>query len=407
MKLRQEKLKRLKLDDIFIEDDDLGLLQDLPTLKASNTPKEEQALVKFREIETFVRQQGREPQDNSSDPAERSLGNSLKAYRKRSDLRAKMMVHDALGLLETKGNVAPKAVITTIEDIFDNDDLGLLEDIDSSIFIPRTKSEIKEKELPDEIATRKPCKDFYRFEKFFADVQKAINDKAVIAKRFTTEADAHVGQVLVLRGLLCYVDSVMDAREHDERYNNPRLRVIFANGTETNILQRSLARALYKNAHSRLVDYSTNLFSPAPVDIDIKNNPSGFIYILATKSTAPVLAKLKAQGMLVKIGYTTQDVEERIKNAEKESTFLEAPVRILAVIECFNLNPQKFENLIHAFLYQQRLNMALMSTDGSTYHPEEWFTVDKDTAIKVCECIVDGTITQYRMDNVSGKMVRK
>ena len=63
-------------------------------------------------------------------------------------------------------------------------------------------------------------------------------------------------------------------------------------------------------------------------------------------------------------GYSTQDIQERIKNAENERTYLEAPVRALASIACYNLDPQKFENLIHAFLYQQRVNITLTSKDG-------------------------------------------
>ena len=100
-------------------------------------------------------------------------------------------------------------------------------------------------------------------------------------------------------------------------------------------------------------------------------------------------------------------MQERIKNAENDRTYLEAPVRLLAKINCYNLNPQKFENLIHAFLYNQRINIALTGKNGTTYHPEEWFAVDRDTAVAICERIVDGSITQYRMDNVQGVMVRK
>ena len=52
---------------------------------------------------------------------------------------------------------------------------------------------------------------------------------------------------------------------------------------------------------------------------------------------------------LFKIGYSKTDVEERIKNAEKEPTYLMAPVIIKGVWKCYNMNPQKFEHLLHTF----------------------------------------------------------
>lgn len=116
------------------------------------------------------------------------------------------------------------------------------------------------------------------------------------------------------------------------------------------------------------------------------------------------LADLKQQGRLVKIGYSSQSVEERTKNAAVDPTYLEAPVRILASLDCFNLNPQKVEHLIHAFLSKQRINMTLISSKGKPYRPTEWFSVDLQTAIAVAEHIVAGDIMKYRMDNTTGRI---
>ena len=132
----------------------------------------------------------------------------------------------------------------------------------------------------------------------------------------------------------------------------------------------------------------------------------GCIYVLASETKAPELAELKRQGRLVKIGYSSQSVEERVKNAETDPTYLEAPVRILASIDCFNLNPQKVEHLIHAFLSRQRISMTLISSKGVPYRPMEWFSVDRDTAIAVAQHIVAGDIMQYRMDNTTGRLRR-
>ena len=93
-----------------------------------------------------------------------------------------------------------------------------------------------------------------------------------------------------------------------------------------------------------------------------------------------------------------------MKNATMDPTYLEAPVRILASLDCYNLNPQKVEHLIHAFLAKQRINMTLISSKGLPYKPTEWFAVDRDTAIAVAEHIVKGDIMNYRMDNTTGRI---
>lgn len=393
------------LDDILAENDAFGLLADVVPSKPREA-KEEQAIVNFKPLVEFYRQHQREPDIAIAE--ERGLAIRLDAYRMRDDLRAKVLDYDTVGLLREKP--AKPREVTTLDDIFEDDDLGLLGGVDISIFSIHHARPGKEKDLPDEIGTSKPCTDFYRYEKFFQDLQKILQDKAVRLERFSRKSDASVGQVFILRGLLCYVDSIISQYAEDTGgagQPNPRLRVIFANGTESDLLKLSLARALYKDPHSRRVNCDPNLFSDKTVSISPKDSPTGFIYILGTESTAPALASLKAAGKLVKIGYSTQDINERTKNAENDRTYLEAPVRALASIACFNLNPQKFENLIHAFLYQQRININLTSKDGTTYHPEEWFAVDVKTAVAVCERIIDGTVAQYRMDNTSGKMVRE
>ena len=407
MKMRRTIPLPATLEAILTEDDDLGLLADVQPVAAPRPARESQAVINFKELVAFYEAHQREP-DNAI-MQERGLAIRLEAYRNRRDLRQQVLPYDTAGLLQGKVSVkpVPPKEPTTLEDILANDDMELLGDVDSTIFTLNhtVRSDGKEKDQPDEIACRKPCEDFYRYEKMFQDIQKAVQEKRGVTERFSRKSDASVGQVFILRGLLCYVDSIIDAEAGGGKHYNPRLRVVFANGTETDFLKLSLARALYKDPHSRRVDMDPNLLTSGTASI--KGQPTGYIYILATESTAPALAALKGTGKLVKIGYSTQEVRERIKNAENDRTYLEAPVRLLAQINCFNLNPQKFENLIHAFLYQQRIHISLTDKNGTTYHPEEWFAVDRDTAVAICERIVDGTITQYRMDKVQGVMVKK
>ena len=421
MKLRTSTEKRVQsLDDILVADDELGLLADVAPQKSKKTSSNDPAVINFLELIDFVEAHGYEPSVEKA--AEKMLAVRLKAYRTRSDLRAKVLKYDTVGLLaqtQEAGDIAPAASVVkvpplptqkkvvSLDDIFADDDLELLDDVDSSIFTINHIPVQKEKDIPDEIASRKPCEDFFRYEKLFHDIQQILKTDAVMQARFFREETVIIGSVFILRGMLCYIDSILKEDTSIAERDNPRLRVIFENGTETDLLKRSLIRALYKDPHGKYVDFGLNLFSNASVNITSRDRPTGYIYILSSETDSPALVKLKNAGLLVKIGYSTQEVHERIKNAVNEPTYLEAPVKVKASIACYNLNPQKFERLVHAFLYHQRLTMKLIGKNGKAYRPEEWFTVDWQTALEVCQHIVDGTITQYRMVNTSGKIVQK
>lgn len=132
---------------------------------------------------------------------------------------------------------------------------------------------------------------------------------------------------------------------------------------------------------------------------------TGLVYVLATKSTDAALAEYKSN--LYKVGFTDGTVEDRIKYAEKDRTFLEAPVRVVMTTECYNIDAHKLETLIHGFLGHRRLNITLKGHTGHTYNPKEWFHVPLNTVLEVIKYILDGTISRYRMDNTTGKVVKK
>lgn len=137
-----------------------------------------------------------------------------------------------------------------------------------------------------------------------------------------------------------------------------------------------------------------------------KMRETGCVYILSSETNAPTLADMKRRGMLHKIGFSTQDVYERIRGAETDPTYLEAPVKVEANIRCFNLDPRKMESLIHAFLANQRISMTMFTRTGRAYVPREWYNVDLETALEVAKHIADGTIMEYRMDNTTNRIKR-
>ena len=399
------------LDDILSGNcDSFGLLSNVEAAKpkTANLPP---AILNFLEIVDFYRSNNRLPKLDASDINEKRLSARLTAYRTR--LRASVEAYDELGILDIQegkeATQVPKEQVSTLgslEDILNNDTSGLLGGVDASILkIEHVNQQSPdERNWPDEIASRKQCEDFYNYEKLFQDMQRDIANRKVEVVRFKNESQLEVGHFFILSGLICFVDCVLDERKDESERINPRYRVIFENGVETNILKRSLARALYKDPHGRRVLPDANSVENQFNGITHKDKATGCIYILASQTKAPALSQLKAQGKLVKIGYSSQDVHERIKNAENDPTYLEAPVTILATLDCYNLNPQKVEHLIHAFLAKQRINMTMISSKGKAYKPTEWFAVDRDTAIAVAQHIVAGDIMNYRMDNTTGRI---
>lgn len=395
------------------ENDPLGLMADIAPAKARAPKAALPVYTRFQEIVDFREATGRTPAIDSSDLRERLLGNRLKAYQSNPAMAAQVASLDQYGLLKLTTEVTPQPEPTskaplpkTLDDILNNDN-GLLDECDPSILQLTHVSDSQEgagtHNLPEEIATRKPCEDFYNFEKLFIDIQRDILNRKVKTVRFKNESQLEVGDFYILNGLLCLIDSVLEEGQRDGR-DNPRLRVNFENGVETNILKLSFTRALYRDSTGRRVIPDADTVANRMTGINHHDKATGCIYILASETKAPALADLKIRGKLVKIGYSSQDVEERVKNATTDPTYLEAPVRILASLDCYNLNPQKVEHLIHAFLAKQRINMTLISSKGLPYKPTEWFAVDRDTAIAVAEHIVKGDIMNYRMDNTTGRI---
>lgn len=404
---------RLTLKDIFNMPDDLGLLN----VKAinSSSPKDLNA-ARFEEINQFIDQNKRQPLDDAKHLNEKQLARRLKSIltnpQNMSELRSldRHKLFDAPLLQSSPKQQEPEPVevsvaaenVTSLDDIFNSDALGLLNIEASDIFDIKHVPAI-EREMPDEIAQRTQCSDFYKFTSIFKRYHANIESKSAEIMSFKSGSQIDEGDVFILRGMLCLVDKIELSNETGERYN-PRLRVIFENGTESNLLLRSLAAALYKDENGRRILKSASDIEKSFQGITHKDNRSGVVYIVATLSNNPTL---RAIPNLFKIGYTESTVEERTKNAERDVAFLESPIQIIASIECFNLNPHRFESLIHGFLSAQRLTIELTGKNGQIYRPKEWFSVPLETAREVVKRIIDGTIIQYRINNTTGQLIQK
>ena len=379
----------MELDDLLkiIETDDTGLLN----VKASNNSKptpDERLIASFKEINDFHREHGRKPLSNSTDMREFQLSSRLSGLRTSNDKIQALSEFDEFNLLSEKE-------ITSIDDIFDDDDFGLLKNTEDSIFnlkhVPATI------DMPERIARRKPCKDFANFENLFKTCKEELTAGIRESRKFTGEQQIKVGHFFVLHGVMVYVDQV-GKKEVKNGKVNARLRLIFDNSTESNMLLRSLATELYKDESGRRI---LDTHDKALEELELirpEDTESGFIYILSSLSQNDAI---KNTQNLYKIGFSKLPVSERVKNASKEPTYLMAPVKVEDIYKCYNLNPQKFELLLHTFFGNSRLQLDVHDLYGVRHSPREWFIAPIKVIDIAVQLLINGEIIHYRYNSDS------
>ena len=291
------------LNEIF-NSDPMGLL-DVKPKKSSAPNADDRLIASFQEINQFFEKHNREPQPNIENPSEYQLYCRLKNLREDKD---KLMVcesHDKYNLLKTE-----KKELKSIEDIFDDDSLDLLDSDSEGLF--EFKHTPKETNMPDYVACRKPCQDFSKYEPLFTQCQSDLKTNKRRLYPFKNEQDITDDHFFVLKGVLLYVAHVGE-KSNEKGKVNARLKCIFENGTESDMLLRSLSAELYKNG--RRVSENEDGLLGSSKDISEEDNETGFIYILKSLSSDP---KIQSVSNLYKIGYSNIPVEERIKSVLKE-----------------------------------------------------------------------------------------
>jgi hypothetical protein len=369
----------------LIEDDDLGLL-DVKPQQAYGLSEDERLAESFYEIADFYLQHSREPENDLANVQEYKIATRLEYLRSQPDKVKALADLDEFGLL------APVKTPGSIEDILKDDDLNLLEqDNTDSIFNLRNVPQSIE--MPDYVAQRKPCATFKEFEPLFEQCHADLKSGKRQLTSFSHEQQIHKGHFFVLRGVLTYVAQVGEKMVTSGK-KNARLHCIFENGTESDMLLRSLACELYKDGwrvsehDSRLMDAFNNITG--------EDNQTGTIYVLKSLSANPEIAGIQE---LYKIGFCTGSVEERIKNAEDDPTYLMAPVHIMETFQCFNLNPQKLELLMHQFFGKVCLEVDVFDKAGKRYTPREWFIAPLAVVEEAIEMIISGTIIGFEYDD--------
>jgi T5orf172 domain len=374
-----------------------------PLTASSRTLREERLIAGFEDILRFHEMHGRTPEHGDGrDIFERLYAVRLDQMRKSPDARA------LLSALDTPGLLTETAIASADVDAMDEDallaELGVSTDAADArdITVLRHVRSSIERRAAEEVADRTPCEDFDRFQPLFEQVERELKSGVRKALPFGRDASVFNGNYFIVGGLLAYVAEVGDTIKAPNGESDARLRVIYANGTESNLLRRSLQRALYKDETGRrLSDPDIGpLFGGEAEPDDIE---SGTIYVLRSKSSHPFVVEHRE--LIHKIGVTGGKVETRIAAADKDATYLLADVDIVATYKLHNLNRTRLENIFHRLFGAAQLDLTIEDRFGNPVKPREWFLVPLHVIDEAVQCIRDGSITGVSYDLTTARLV--
>ncbi len=383
-------------DELLAE---LGIEPDHKKAPA-RSPREERIVAGFADIQRFVIQNGRLPQlDAGRDIFERIYAVRLGRLHTLDDARSILTPLDEQGLLSsTWKETAPEA---PLDDTSLLAELGGDADVSSILDLHHVRSR-EDIRAAEEIANREKCHDFNHFRPLFKQVEKELKTGLRQTRPFGRDASIEAGQFFVLDGQLVYVADQGATFQAADGHVNARLRVIYANATESNLLLRSLQKALYKDeAGRRLTEPDAGpLFSDTWDSGDVE---SGTIYVLRSFSNHPFVAEHR--DLIHKIGVTGGKVETRIAQAAHEATYLLAEVEVVAQYKLSGINRTKLEKLLHRIFAPAQVDLTIEDRFGRPTQPKEWFLVPLDVINEAVQRIVDGSITEVVYDPASARLV--
>lgn len=395
------KDKQSILKEIF-ENDPFGLLIVKPKKSATRT-SDERLAASFDEINDFIENNEREPKPDPTNISEYKLYSTLKGLRENEEKMMALEPQDKYGLLNTE-----KKEINSLDDILGDDSLDILGDDAEGLFTFKHTPKDYERAKAAFVGKRFKCKDFDKYEKLFKEVQDdlASGKRKLVDFKLSNLKD---GNYYVHNGILFLLEKIYKRENKSDlkdTHKDGRTRCVFENGTESNILFRTVGKNLSKNGKmvtqnvDRVIEEFTETFS----GITNEDKETGHIYVLTSQSKKEEIASLEN---LYKIGYSSTSVQERIKNAENEPTYLIAPVKIESSWMCYNMNAQKFESLIHRFFGHTCLEIDVFDNNGIRHTPREWFIVPLNAIEQAITLIISGEIVNYRYDEEAEVIVRK
>lgn len=392
-----------------VSKDDLELLEQLgvdtaPEKKAVRSPREQRIIAGYEEIERFVEAHGRLPEHGEDrNIFERLYAVRLDRLAKSAECRQVLKGIDKKRLLDAQDD-AP--AMTVDEDLSGDaellDALGVASEPDDDITALKHVRPRTEIQAAEDVARRKPCENFGVFKPLFEQIQEELKSGVRKTVKYDDDTQIKKGDFFIFDGLKAYVAEVGEAHYRRSKETDRRLIVIFDNGTESDMLYRSLQRALRYDANSRRIsDPSLGpLFSNQEEDGD---QAVGYVYVLRSRSDNEFIAENRK--VIHKIGITKGSVKQRVANASKDPTYLLADVEIVETYKVANLDLNRLEKLLHKFFEPARLDMQLKDRFGFDVEPREWFLVPLAVIEEAIEKLIEGTLPKYRYDAEEGRMV--
>lgn len=348
----------------------------------------------LQEIEEWVRKNNRMPQDSRNDLKERSMYHKLLGLKRKGN---ELKEYDSLGLLVEEESTAYDKLkdeikkdvngggFNSLDDVL-NDDSVLFEDLDDVDseeinFFNTTKVTRKQRNGSGANVKRNQVDDFSEYKKMFKQVQREL---ASGLRKFIPFKNYNIvlHHYYLLKNQLIYIESFgEDVQKYDgnRKYDDRRVHVVYENGTENNVWYRGLGASLYGRGKA-ISDIETG-----EVNLTGDDYRTGYIYVLKSLSEDPQIANIKS---LYKIGFTKNSVRQRIANAENESTYLYAPVKVVEQFQVINLDPGKLETTIHHVLEDYKLDVSIKASNGKVITPREWFVIDLPKVEEIVNAIV-------------------
>lgn len=355
----------------------------------------------FDEITAFVESNGRKPSADGG-MSERMLYKRLEGIKTDKAKYDKCKPFDRLNLLDDGTGTAevcnePQASYETIAEEEKSDDELLAEILKDPIFnispemeaifdLPEYMRKDIERAQADYIGKRVKCEDFEMFEPLFQNVHDELRDKKRKLIKFK-EAHLQEGNFFVVGGVLTYLAKIHKLQKDSNHKIDGRIRCIYENGTESDILLRTLGKSLFKDGYTVTFNENEDGYLEKQFTVTDKDIANGYIYVLKSKSIDPDIAKYRH---LYKIGFTTQTVEERIANAKNEATYLYADVEIVAVWKVYNVKTVNLENAIHHLFDKVQLQLT-----AGGYTPKEWYVVPLDIVDDAINILMSGKKVAY------------
>lgn len=376
----------------------------IPAKTSALSPFEERVIAGFQDIQRFFEEHKRLPRNaDGLDIFERLYAVRLDQLRKLPEALAVLVPHDTHGLLNaspTAANIDSLTEDALLAELGVEVGAGSNED---DITVLRHVRSTAERREAEEIANRTQCKDFKDFKPLFEQAERELKSGDRNALRFGRDASIQLHDFFILDGQFAYVAEVGENIKMETGHDDARLRVIFGNGTESNLLLRSLQKALWKDETGRRLTATDMgpLFSDTQEQDDIA---TGTIYVLRSKSSHPYVSEHRE--LIHKIGLTSGKVETRISGADKEATYLLADVEVVATYKLHNINLVRMEKLFHKIFSSAQIDISIDDRFGNPVKPREWFLVPLHVIDQAVQHIMDGTITEVIYDTSKAELVR-